>query len=574
MMDAVSLAWMLADLRQRGADNAEVEVKRAQRGLPHDLWETVSAFANTAGGLVALGLDEGSGFQVTGVDDPAAAEHQLAAVCAEMEPPIRAEITTLTMEGRAVVVMAVPAVARDQRPCFRRSLGPYLGSRFRVADGNRKLTEYEVGLLISNQREPRHDQTPVSEADLASLDDVALSSYVARLRETRPSAFAGRPDDYVLLRANVLVETEGRLVPTLAGLLAFGHYPQQFFPQLNVSVVRYPTAEPGVPGPRGERFLDSVIIDGSIAGMLRDTVAAMKRNMQRRSLVMGLFRQDEWEYPEVAIREAVVNALVHRDLSVGARGTQVQIEMYPDRLVIRNPGGLYGPVGIDDLGLAGISASRNRALLKILSDTPADHRQSVCENVGSGIFTMRRALADAGMEPPEFRDNVATFEAAFPNHTLLDQETLEWITRLGLDNLNGPQMIALAMARRGQPVTNKSFRAATGVPDSREAGRLMRDLVDRGAIVMEGTRGSAIYVLADRADASPSIGGRRRSTDAEAAVLRALAKGLRSREDIEVATGLSRHTVTYQLRRLRALGRVELVGKERSRRALWRLIDR
>jgi len=128
--------------------------------------------------------------------------------------------------------------------------------------------------------------------------------------------------------------------------------------------------------------------------------------------------------PEVALREAIVNALVHRDYSVGARGTQVQIEMYPDRLLVRSPGGLYGPVAIEELGLRGTSSSRNRALLKILADAPFEDGRTVCENVGSGIFTMRRAMADAGMEPPVFSDNVSTFEVTFPNHPLLDQDTL------------------------------------------------------------------------------------------------------------------------------------------------------
>src|SRR5205085_5764988 len=102
----------------------------------------------------------------------------------------------------------------------------------------------------------------------------------------------------------------------------------------------------------------------------------------------------------------------------GARGMQVQIEMYPDRLAIRNAGGLYGPVGIDDLGLAGVSSSRNKALLKILSDVVDDRQDLICENLGSGIFSMRRAFADSGLEPPDFRDDIATFEAVFPNRTL------------------------------------------------------------------------------------------------------------------------------------------------------------
>jgi ATP-dependent DNA helicase RecG len=244
--------------------------------------------------------------------------------------------------------------------------------------------------------------------------------------------------------------------------------------------------------------------------------------------------------------------------------------MYPNRLVIKNPGGLYGPVGVDDLGLAGTSSSRNRSLLKILADTPADQGRLVCENVGSGIFVMRRALADAGLEPPRFRDTIATFEATFPNHSLLDQDTLTWISGLSLDNLNGPQMIALALARRGQPLTNKSFRTATGVPDSREAGRMMRELVDGGALTMEGTRGSATYVLSGRPDALPTPAPELPAPDPGRQIVELLRSGPMTRTAIEAATGISRNSVIYQLRRLRLAGEVELVGKERSHNAIWR----
>jgi ATP-dependent DNA helicase RecG len=568
-MEPEAIARVLEDLRQHGSDHAEVEVKRAVKGLPHDLWETLSAFANAAGGLLVLGVDEKAGFAVTGVEDSVATEHHLANLCGEMEPPIRAEIGTVVLEARRVTVAQIPPIPRDRRPCHRRSLGPYMGSRVRVSDGNRKLTEYEVSLLIANQSEPRQDQMAVPEAKIEDFDRAAINGYIVRMRESRPSLFAEASAEDILLRTNVVTEAEDRLIPTLAGLLSFGQYPQQFFPQLNISVVRYPTPEAGVRGPRGERFLDSAVIDGSIPVMLRDAVAVLKRNMQRRSLVMGLFRQDEWEYPEIALREALANALVHRDLSVGARGTQVQVEMYPDRLVLRNSGGLYGPIGIEDLGLTGTSASRNRALLKILADTPTEQGRTVCENVGSGIFTMRRAMADAGMEPPDFRDNISTFEVVFPNHTLLDQDTLDWMTGLGLEGLNGPQMVALALVRRGHGLTNRSFRMATGVTDSREAGRMMKDLVDRGVLVMTGTRGSAVYGLPSRPSAQTEL----RGSDIERNILAALEHGPKTRGDLETATSLSRPTVIYHLRRLRELGRVELVGKERSKNAIWRATD-
>jgi ATP-dependent DNA helicase RecG len=142
---------------------------------------------------------------------------------------------------------------------------------------------------------------------------------------------------------------------------------------------------------------------------------ALERHMARRAVVRGSFREDEWEYPETAVREALVNALAHRDLSSGARGTPVQIHLFPDRLTITNPGGLFGPVTVDRLGEEGISATRNQVLLKLLEDTTTpDEGRLVCENRGSGIGAMLAALRRAGLPRPRFVDRVATFEVVFP----------------------------------------------------------------------------------------------------------------------------------------------------------------
>lgn len=115
----------------------------------------------------------------------------------------------------------------------------------------------------------------------------------------------------------------------------------------------------------GERFLDNVPLEGPIPITVQDALAALRRNMSRRATVRGARRIDTWEYPEAALREAIVNALAHRDYSPNARGTQVQIEMYPDRLLIRNPGGLFGPVSVDDLGEDGVSSARNATLVAV-----------------------------------------------------------------------------------------------------------------------------------------------------------------------------------------------------------------
>ncbi len=571
-MDTTDLHEILTGLRSLGNDHLSCEVKKARGGLPATLWESVSAFSNGTGGIIILGVDEKNGFSVTGVDDPGAMEAQLGSICSEMEPPVRAEIVTLDVGGKSVVVCTVPPMARDQRPCHKRSLGPWAGSRIRIADGDRKLTDYEVTILLGGRHEVRHDLTPIVRASRDDLDPELVDLFLRRIRDTKTDIFRRVDDDRALSLLNVLTTHEGRTVPTLAGLLAFGVYPQTFEPQLNLTFVAYPTTEAGVSGGSGERFVENRSIDGPIPFVVAETIRVLKRNMRRRSVVSGIYRVDQWEYPEEALREAVVNALVHRDYSEFARGMQVQVEMYPDRLLIRNPGGLYGPVDVDSLGSITVTSSRNRTLLKILEDMPYEDGHMVCENRGTGIARMFVALSEAGMEPPRFADDISTFTAEFPNHTLLDDEALSWLASLGVGPLSRAQMTALALMRQGAVLTNSSYRTSTGVQDSRTAGRELKELVDREAIQQIGTGGVTTYRLAVSSRTQQTaleLGDDASLSGNETAILRLLENEELSRAEIERRTGLPNHQVVHALRTLRAKGRIVLRGKPRSKTSQW-----
>jgi ATP-dependent DNA helicase RecG len=300
--------------------------------------------------------------------------------------------------------------------------------------------------------------------------------------------------------------------------------------------------------------------------------------MRRRSIVTGLLRTDEWEYPEEVLREAIVNALVHRDYSEFARGMQVQIELYPDRLVIRNPGGLYGPVDVATLGTSTVSSSRNRVLLKILEDTSLGDGHMVCENRGTGIARMRIALNEVGMEPPKFIDDIGVFQAEFPNHTLLDQDALDWLGALDGSSLTRAQMTALVQMRNGGQLTNNSFRSITGIQDSRAAHKELKELVERGLIFQFGTHGSTYYELSAEdsahdgtAQTIPLGDAGTGLTELQKHVYSTLHNGPASRQEITEKTGLEDRQVMGILRALRSKGLISMMGKPRSKNATWRI---
>src|SRR6266516_1934868 len=396
-MTITELNEHIGQLRQVNTDLTHIEAKLAASELPKRLWETLSAFSNTSkGGMLILGLSEESKFTIVGVKNAKQIQQDLASLCDTMVPPVRAYIEVHRIHQRTVITAEIPELPAVNKPCYHPSAGLTNGAFIRVADGDRKLTAYEVQMMLSARGQPKDDEEAVPNTTVDDLQPRLVKSLLSRLRKRPESAFARMADDAALRTLKVLVPAKNQSVCSLGGLLALGKYPQRFFPALNLTFVVYPTSAVGEPGPGQERFLDNERIEGAIPDMLRPTLDCLRRNMKRRSIVRGLYREDVDEYPAIAVREAVINALAHRDLSNASRGTPVQVQMFSDRLVVHNPGGLYGPVSIDSLGQEGICATRNNMLLRLLEDiAPKGERQAVCENRGSGVGAMLAALRQA-----------------------------------------------------------------------------------------------------------------------------------------------------------------------------------
>jgi ATP-dependent DNA helicase RecG len=369
--------------------------------------------------VLILGVAEEVEFKVVGVKNPKKVQQDLASLCDVMSPPVRAYIQVQQIERKTVITAEIPEMPPNVRPCYYPGAGYTNGAFIRVADGDRKLGAYEVQMMLSARGQPTDDEEPVPGTTVADLQAQSVKALLSRLRKRPGSVFSRMPDEAILRTLKVLVPAGRKWVCSLGGILALGKYPQRSFPALGLTFVVYPTPEVGEPGPSQERFLDNVRIEGTIPDMLRPTLDVLRRNMKRRSVVKGLYREDTEEYPVTAVREAIVNALAHRDLSHGSRGTPVQVQLFPDRLVVHNPGGLYGPVTLDSLGREGISATRNNMLLKLLEDAaPAGERQAVCENRGSGVGAMVASLRQAQLPDPLFENRIATFRVTLLNTPL------------------------------------------------------------------------------------------------------------------------------------------------------------
>lgn len=333
-MTREELESLIAEVQHRQSELNDVEVKSARAATPKRLYEAVSALANRTGsGVILFGLDENADFGVVGVKDAHRLQSDIGDLASsEMEPALRPEFTVEDIGGKTIVAVEIAEVPTVQRPCYYKPAGLQKGAYIRVGNTNRQMTDYEVFGYVSAWAQPTFDEEPVPEATMDDLDQDRLDAYLDQLRRTRPKAgFLRGPRENAISHLRIVRDVDGTPRPTLAGLLAFGKYPQQFLSQLVITFLQFYGTTETEKTPRGERFLDNRKFEGPIPEMVAETVNHVLATIRKSSLIEGLFRRDVPEFPEEAVREAVLNAVAHRDYSPYVRGSYTQVRLFADR---------------------------------------------------------------------------------------------------------------------------------------------------------------------------------------------------------------------------------------------------
>ena len=344
--------------------------------------------------------------------------------------------------------------------------------------------------------------------------------------------------------------------PTLAGLLAFGKYPQQFLPQLVITFFQFFGTTETEKTPRGERFLDNRKFEGPIPEMVTETVNHVLASIRKSSLIDGLFRRDVPEYPEEAVREAVLNAVAHRDYSPYVRGSYIQIRLFADRLEVQSPGGLFGNVTEENLEEE--SSTRNSVLMRLMEDL------HLVENRGSGIRAMLEAMRRANLEPPRFEDKRSSFWVTFRNHTLMSPEAITWLNQFAKLPLEDRQRLALVYLRYNDQITNSDYQRLNQV-DSLTAGRELRGLVQAGLIEQQSARRWTYYTLkVPRELPGPALAG----SDEERILAYAREKGSIGSTECQALLGVGHKRAWYLLKKLSDNGSLSPQGKGKGRRYL------
>ncbi len=415
-MQAEALKKLVFDIQKLKTEKQTVELKSAEKGCPTRLYDTLSSFSNQdEGGVIIFGVDENDKYKIKGVYDPQDLQKKVTEQCKQMEPMIRALFTVCDIEDKVIVSAEIPGVDITERPVFYKGVGRIKGSYIRVGESDEPMSEYEVYSYEAFRKRIRDDIRTVEEAKLQLLDEKRLNDYLTMVKQERRNLSKNVSNEEILEWMAVTACN----VPTLAGIMTLSKYPQTYFPQLCITAVCLLGTEMGTVGESGERFIDNKRITGAIPDMLEEAVEFVRKNSRNKTIRdHNGKRKDKPEYLIKAVREVILNALVHCDYSLHTENTPIRIEMYRDRMEVIKSGGLYGKISIDVLGKVD-PETRNAALANMLE------LLKITENRYSGIPTIRSELIQAGLPVPIFSVVHGEFKVVMKNDCYKENTTSE-----------------------------------------------------------------------------------------------------------------------------------------------------
>ena len=403
-MTSEELYEKLNQIQLMKCESQIVELKSAEKGCPKRLYDSLSSFSNQdEGGVIIFGVDEEHDYKEVGVYDPQDIQKKINEQCLQMEPVVRPLLTVVEKDEKFFVSAEIPGIDLVERPCHYKGQGRLKGSYTRIGDSDEPMTEYEIYSYEAFRRKYQDDIREVGRATLASLNQESLQKYIDILKMGKPNLAAIEDNSIYELMS---IKRDGKI--TLSATLLFSPYPQAYFPQLCITAIVVPGTEMGDLGEAGERFLDNQRIEGNISDMLNTAIKFVRKNMRTKTIINpeNGEREDRSDYPTIAIREAIVNALVHRDYSIHTEGMPIQIIMFEDRMEIRNPGGIYGRIRVDQLGKVQPD-TRNPVLASSLEVL------GITENRYSGIPTIKKEMKKYHLREPEFIDERGNFVVKF-----------------------------------------------------------------------------------------------------------------------------------------------------------------
>jgi ATP-dependent DNA helicase RecG len=432
----------------------ETEAIEFKEGPNESFYKTISALSNTKGGIILLGADKTG--NITGVDPSSKFLEDLTNRIVN-KLSIYPEIETIDIKGERVIAVKVT------RPGYPVS---YEGRYYeRVGNTTRGMNPQKLQAFMLS-RNPWDSITGNFSFDEIDVETVKLFVRLAVSKKRLTDLALDDPPEKVLEKLELI--SGGKL--TNAAVLLFGKNPQKYFINHCVRIGRFKT--------------ETIIIDdkwakGNLFQQLEETLNILKQYISVRYEIKDFQREDIWDYPIPALREAVLNALVHRDYFNVAVFTLIKV--YDDHIWITNHGGLPEGITLEELTKPHKSHPRNPLLVKVF------YLAGLIEQYGSGTVRMTEWMKDAGLPEPEYKEEMGGFSVYFYK----DIYTGENLRKMGL---NDRQIKAILHVKEKGKITNREYREFTNLSD--EGARLdLNLLVEKGILQPKGKGRSTYYVL-------------------------------------------------------------------------------
>ncbi len=444
-------------------ESKTLEFKRDMSSMDSIL-KTIVAFANTAGGILIIGRSmEG----VEGLKNIFKAEEALAnSIADSIRPSILPEIEIASLGSKDLLVVKV---SYWKAPFYLKKEGVPGGVYIRLGSTSRPASPELLAEMQRSVLTLSFDQQPMLEVSKEALD----VDHVAEAFKT-----IGKVANEEKLRSlGILVRGSHRLAPSIGGLILFGQKTDrgQFVPDARVSCARFL-------GDTKSTILDRYEVDGTILDAVNEVPKFIARNTRLAARIEGMRRQDIPEYNPIAVRETLINALVHADYSL--KGSHIQVAIFDDRLEIQNPGMFPFGFTIEDLK-TGVSRIRNRVIARVFREL------QWMEEWGSGYKRIIEACQKGGYPEPVWEEFGTTIRVTFYSHSLpfvLREQGPEWEEEF----IGEREKAILRLFRKGEKIP---FREIFKRLVPRISERMLRydlaELKRKGFVVSQG-KGRAI----------------------------------------------------------------------------------
>ncbi len=357
-------------------ESKTLEFKENTKSLP-SIIKAIVAFANTSGGNIVIGIADKSK-NVVGVENPLQEEERLASAIADsIRPLVIPDIQIVSFRNKELLLIQVPHLVG---PFYLKSIGPERGTYVRVGSTNRVADSEAILSLQMLAKNIAFDELPCMGATTTDLDDSMIKTYLS------PTFGVVTPKQYESL--GILTRQHNKLTPSNAGVLLFSQEKSKWFPDASIACVCFADAT-------HEDIIDQQEIFTPLISAHEEVLAFIRRNTRLAAKINESMREDIPQYPPQAVREALINAIVHADYSM--KGSRIQIAVFRDRIEITNPGNLpYGQTM--ELALLGVSRMRNRIMGRLFREI------KLIERLGTGLKRIVSVYAKTNAKPPVFQE--------------------------------------------------------------------------------------------------------------------------------------------------------------------------